>query len=1335
MSYEFDDDGADYRYLRNVIRSLEEEVDTIPSVAGGSAPQALISRATRSITSATPPVTSGEGEPSNWKASVHATTTGNITLSGIQTVDNVALKKGNRILVKNQTDGTTNGIYIVDSGEWERSADADSAQELENFATFVRDGEVHGEQSYLCTNSSITLGETNITIIQFASNYNDQSVEAWIRNATTDFWEGINNLQSTVQGWVETIVSGLEDAAAAVTLWYGTYVAAPWGRGDDFLDSVSRVIFGEVEEDGTEIPDPATFNFDDNETRSRTLFEWIDKVKEDFWGITDWIWNNIKELPGLEWLDGLEEGVRTWLKGAGEWWGTYIDDPWGRRDTTKFGAGFFDGIQRVVFGEVKLNGMRFDTDNNFDPTTDNTRPRNLIEWFKDIVAPTAVDLYNWIWDGLKEHPVIKPFLEWLTGTDAFMAISNWWDTAVTGPFGRGAGDWWDGINRVILGEVGKGPPDSREGAAAPPEAQRTKDNTRARTFDEWVDFHVNNFIDAIFGAGEYIYNAITVALGAAWTALTGWWDDIGGAYGRGSDPWDGIARVVFREKRKSDGKLIPIDGFVPTSENTEARSLWAALGLPEVEWPEDEDDWWDTAADTAWNNLNSNIQGGLNFLHQLFFGDLTPKAYAEGVADVKVKSAFDELGIELGIAADALGDTLANAFTAIHTWFDDTFGGGGDGALDNLQNLTQKITWDTSKSITALSQTDAGFGVNSADNFIFRVPTGKYYAFSGQNNTSYMKFYQGRIDLDNSIPSSLTSFTAGEIWRDGANVKVYSGSAIRSFSDIESLTDRKTPITWSMLTSGKTGGSDSKNNISFDNANDFYVRMSGTGSKFFVKAGTNTIFEATSSNTKIWTTQLIPASASAVFGSDSVPWFAIYGAYIEAKRWIQFTDYSAGSSGTTLRPLGNGRMWRDNNDVKVRSGGKTRNMSLIGESSGGTTNLQGITERITWNLTAGTAEPSALEVGLGADVNKNLYFNVPAEKHFEFEVGSVDLFNIEDTQVKSFKNLIPGSDGDVNMGNSGAYWNWGHFNRIIFKGSGVGTNYINVDNNNDMELYTATNADTITFNHGGSTALESTKASIKIHNNLIHGSSSASIGTSLSAFPTAWINQLIGVTTLHAKNTISMDGHKSKPATVTTSGHIWRQGNDVWVRSGNNDINISNIGGGTFTIGAGAVDTRELADDAVTNAKIARNAVDTENIASDAITSSEIDNDAVGNAHIANNAVRTDQIQNRAVTSDKISGGNNSGKFLKSTGTGTTWADPPSGGGSSILPQDATFRDVTVTRNLEHTSASAGGQFGTFKNASSQRTVLRFTSGEQDSVTLATKINNIIIALEAYGLL
>ena len=227
MSYEFDDDGADYRYLRNVIRSLEEEVDTIPSVAGGSAPQALISRATSSVTSAAPPVTSGEGEPSNWKASVHATTTGDITLSGIQTVDNVALKKGNRILVKNQTDGTTNGIYIVDSGEWERSADADSAQELENFATFVRDGEVHGEQSYLCTNSSITLGETNITIIQFASNYNDQSVEAWIRNATTDFWEGINNLQSTVQGWVETIVSGLEDAAAAVTLWYGTYIADP----------------------------------------------------------------------------------------------------------------------------------------------------------------------------------------------------------------------------------------------------------------------------------------------------------------------------------------------------------------------------------------------------------------------------------------------------------------------------------------------------------------------------------------------------------------------------------------------------------------------------------------------------------------------------------------------------------------------------------------------------------------------------------------------------------------------------------------------------------------------------------------------------------------------------------------------------------------------------------------------------------------------------------------------------------------------------------------------------------------------------------------------------
>lgn len=45
-------------------------------------------------------------------------TTANITLSGLQTIDGVALIAGNKVLVKNQTTTSQNGLYTVASGVW-----------------------------------------------------------------------------------------------------------------------------------------------------------------------------------------------------------------------------------------------------------------------------------------------------------------------------------------------------------------------------------------------------------------------------------------------------------------------------------------------------------------------------------------------------------------------------------------------------------------------------------------------------------------------------------------------------------------------------------------------------------------------------------------------------------------------------------------------------------------------------------------------------------------------------------------------------------------------------------------------------------------------------------------------------------------------------------------------------------------------------------------------------------------------------------------------------------------------------------------------------------------
>lgn len=59
------------------------------------------------------------------KAPVQAATTANITLSGEQTVDGVALTEGDRCLVKDQTDATENGIYEVATSTWALAKDFD----------------------------------------------------------------------------------------------------------------------------------------------------------------------------------------------------------------------------------------------------------------------------------------------------------------------------------------------------------------------------------------------------------------------------------------------------------------------------------------------------------------------------------------------------------------------------------------------------------------------------------------------------------------------------------------------------------------------------------------------------------------------------------------------------------------------------------------------------------------------------------------------------------------------------------------------------------------------------------------------------------------------------------------------------------------------------------------------------------------------------------------------------------------------------------------------------------------------------------------------------------
>jgi hypothetical protein len=105
------------------------------------------------------------------KASVRATTTAPIVLEDLQTIDDVVLVAGNRVLVRDQTDPADNGIYdVVDDGPWVRSADANQNFEVTaGMFTFVEEGTLHADSGWvLTTNDPIVVGTTPLVFAQFS---------------------------------------------------------------------------------------------------------------------------------------------------------------------------------------------------------------------------------------------------------------------------------------------------------------------------------------------------------------------------------------------------------------------------------------------------------------------------------------------------------------------------------------------------------------------------------------------------------------------------------------------------------------------------------------------------------------------------------------------------------------------------------------------------------------------------------------------------------------------------------------------------------------------------------------------------------------------------------------------------------------------------------------------------------------------------------------------------------------------------------------------------------------------------------------------------------------
>lgn len=103
------------------------------------------------------------------KTPVECATTGNITLSAEQTIDGITTSES-RVLVKDQTTASENGVYISSTGTWERASDMDGNYDIKA-GTFVAVGQgtVNAGQIFVQTTVDPTVGTSNLVFESLAS--------------------------------------------------------------------------------------------------------------------------------------------------------------------------------------------------------------------------------------------------------------------------------------------------------------------------------------------------------------------------------------------------------------------------------------------------------------------------------------------------------------------------------------------------------------------------------------------------------------------------------------------------------------------------------------------------------------------------------------------------------------------------------------------------------------------------------------------------------------------------------------------------------------------------------------------------------------------------------------------------------------------------------------------------------------------------------------------------------------------------------------------------------------------------------------------------------------
>jgi phage-related tail fiber protein len=212
----------------------------------------------------------------DWKQSVRAASTANGTLATAfengDTLDGVTLATGDRILLKNQSSGSENGIYTVNaSGAPTRAADADSnADVTAGMAMFVSEGTTNGNTQWmLSTDDAIVLGTTALTFTQVGASGGSGTVTSVSVASANGFAGSVASSTSTPDITISTSVTGLlKGNGTAVSAAVSGTDYAPATSGSGVLKGNGSGGFSTATA-GTDYVAPATFV--DKETPSGTV--------------------------------------------------------------------------------------------------------------------------------------------------------------------------------------------------------------------------------------------------------------------------------------------------------------------------------------------------------------------------------------------------------------------------------------------------------------------------------------------------------------------------------------------------------------------------------------------------------------------------------------------------------------------------------------------------------------------------------------------------------------------------------------------------------------------------------------------------------------------------------------------------------------------------------------------------------------------------------------------------------------------------------------------------------------------------------------------------------